>query len=52
MDGAEVNLELTGSFRATDWLTIQPDIQYVVNPGFDPDVKNALALGLRFEVVF
>lgn len=48
--GGELNLELTYRFAVNDWLLLQPDVQYVVNPGFDPDARGALALGLRFEV--
>lgn len=50
LDGHEANLELTWRAPLTDWLTVQPDIQYVVNPGLDPTLKNALAFGLRVEL--
>lgn len=40
------------TYRAplTSWLTVQPNIQYVVNPGTDALIKNATVLGLRFEI--
>ncbi|MBS1107092.1 MAG: porin [Deltaproteobacteria bacterium] len=52
VDGAEVTIELTYRARLTPWLALQPDLQYIVNPSFDPGVEDALALGARFEVAF
>jgi len=46
-DGSETVFELTGQFIFHHYLTIQPDLQYIINPGTDPDIENALALGLR-----
>ena len=51
-DGAEVAIELTYRAQLTPWLAVQPDLQYIVNPSFDPSVDDALALGARFEVSF
>jgi porin len=48
--GREVVLEATYSWSVTDWLTIQPDFQYVINPGLRRDLDNALVLGLQFSV--
>ena len=31
------------------WLTLQPDVQYVMNPGTNPAVRNAWVVGLRFN---
>jgi porin len=31
-------------------LTLQPDVQYVMNPGTNPAVRNAWVVGLRFNV--
>jgi porin len=52
LNGAEVAIELTYRMQLTPWLAVQPDIQYIVDPGFDEDVGNALALGTRVEVAF
>jgi porin len=52
LSGAEVAIELTYRMQLTPWLAVQPDIQYIVDPGFDEDVGNALALGTRVEVAF
>lgn len=46
----EFNLELTYHAQITDWLALQPDIQYVINPGTDPSLKDVLVFGLRFEI--
>ena len=49
---AETIAELTYRTPLSPWLTIQPDVQYVMNPGGDPGVRDALVLGLRAEVGF
>lgn len=49
VDSAEVNLELTYRMPVTDWLTLQPDLQYIVNTGAIGELGNALVVGLRFE---
>jgi len=46
---AETVFELTYRAPIAKWLTVQPNVQYVINPGTDPDLRNALALGLRLE---
>lgn len=48
----EIIWELTYRRQINGWLSIQPDIQYVQNPGTDPGVENALVAGARFEVSF
>lgn len=52
VDGAEVTLELSYKSSILPQLTIHPDVQYVINPGTDPGVKNALVFGTRFELSF
>jgi porin len=46
----ETSFELTYRAVLTDWLTVQPDIQYIVHPGFDGAVKNDFVFGLHFEI--
>jgi porin len=46
----ETVFEATYRARVNEWLTVQPDVQYIVNPGFDPTLKNAFMFGLHFEV--
>ncbi|OYX74039.1 MAG: hypothetical protein B7Y81_01140 [Caulobacter sp. 32-67-35] len=50
--GSEINIE--ASYRAVlrPWLTVQPDVQYVVNPGGDPGIGDALVIGLRTQLSF
>ncbi len=44
---SETTLEATYRWVLTDWLSLQPDLQYVVHPGGDPALGNALVVGLR-----
>ncbi|HJO88691.1 MAG TPA: carbohydrate porin [Alphaproteobacteria bacterium] len=48
----EVNFELTYHAQVLPWLALQPDFQYVVNPGAgaNGDLDNAVVLGMRFEI--
>ena len=48
----ETAIELTYSTQITDNFRIQPDIQYIINPGTDPSLDNALVVGVRFELGF
>lgn len=50
LNSRETNVELTWRIPATDWLTLQPDLQYVIDPGFDPQLGDAWVVGLRFEL--
>lgn len=49
-DSHETSIELTYSTQVTEWLRVQPDIQFIVNPGADPGLASALVIGLRFEL--
>jgi porin len=33
-------------------LTLQPDLQFIINPSMDPELDNALQVGIRVEVSF
>nr|WP_294169575.1 carbohydrate porin [uncultured Sphingomonas sp.] len=50
LDKHETVVELTYSRTVTDWLTVQPDLQYVINPGWDPGLGNALVAGVRLHL--
>ena len=52
VDSQETGYEITYSDKATPWLTVQPDLQYTVNPGTDPTHDNAWTGGVRFTVDF
>ena len=41
--------ELTYSDELLDGLSIQPDVQYILHPGADRTVKDAVVLALRFS---
>jgi porin len=43
-------VELTYRVNVSDWLTVQPDLQYIKHPGMNPSLDSAWAVGLRFEL--
>ncbi|WP_372370814.1 carbohydrate porin [Candidatus Uabimicrobium sp. HlEnr_7] len=47
----EASIEFTYLAQITPWFTLQPNIQYVINPGTDPDLDDAVVLALRFSVL-
>jgi len=49
-DGYEAAIELTYRATISEWLTIQPDVQYILNPGADPLLRDSVAIGVRFEL--
>lgn len=48
----EMAFETTYVAAITPWLTLQPDLQYIIHPGATSQAGNALVLGLRATVVF
>ncbi|MBL4894192.1 MAG: carbohydrate porin, partial [Emcibacter sp.] len=46
----EFNFELTYHYKISDNISIQPDIQYVINPGSSHALKDALVIGIRFQI--
>jgi porin len=50
VDSYETNFELTYRAPITDWLTLQPDIQYWIQPSVDPGLKNDLLFLIHFEI--
>ena len=46
----ETSFEATYRAKICSWLTVQPDIQYIIQPYYDPTRKNALVVGLHFEI--
>lgn len=50
--GAEMVLEVTYQAVITPWLTIQPDAQYIINPGGTQDLGNAFVIGARAAITF
>ncbi len=48
----EMAFETTYIAQITPWLTLQPDIQYIIHPGASQNLGNALVAGLRATVNF
>ncbi len=41
----EMVIELTHNFQLTPWLSIQPDLQYIIRPGGTGNISDAIVLG-------
>jgi len=50
--GAEMVLEATYQMQVTPCFIVQPDMQYIINPGGATDLQNAFVIGCRASVVF
>jgi porin len=48
----EMVLEWTYAIARTPWLTVQPDIQYVMNPSGRRTIKDALVVGAQLLIQF
>jgi porin len=48
----KASLETTYKVQVKDWLAVQPDFQYIFNPGACESLPNALVAGIRFNVSF
>jgi porin len=46
----EMALEMTYKISVFDHYTIQPNLQYIIQPGANPDLNNALVASLRFNI--
>lgn len=49
LETGETNVELAYRVELADGFFLQPDVQYVVDPGADPSLTNAWVVGLRFK---
>lgn len=49
---AETNIELTHLFKLNGYVQLQGNIQYVLNPGLNASLENALVVGIRSIVGF
>ena len=47
---AETAVEATYKVQVKDWLSVQPDLQYVLHPNGDRAIANAVVVGLRINV--
>lgn len=50
LDNSETVIEATYQMRVAPWLAMQPSVQRIYNPGFDPALRDAWVGQLRFEV--
>lgn len=48
----EMVLEWTYAIALTPWLTVQPDIQYIINPSGRRTIKDALVVGAQLTIQF
>lgn len=46
----ETDFEIAYQFPVGRYLELKPDLQYVINPNTDPNLKNALVIGLRAQL--
>ena len=49
---AETAFEITYTTNLTDWLSIQPDFQYIQQPGMDTSLPNTMVMGVRVSAAF
>jgi porin len=49
---AETVIEMNYQITVNGWLSITPDLQYVIRPGGSSAIKNALVLGTQVAIVF
>lgn len=49
---SEWGMELTYAAQIKPWLSIQPDIQYINNPGTTEEIKDSWVVGFRSGVSF
>lgn len=49
-DRNEYSMELYYRDQLIKGISLQPDLQYVVNPGMDPAIGNATVIGMRMDI--
>ncbi len=52
MEAAESIIDFSYSQQLLPWISVQPNIQYVINPGNSTELNNALVLSSRFSLSF
>ncbi|MFA5255431.1 MAG: carbohydrate porin [Candidatus Omnitrophota bacterium] len=48
----EMMFEFTHKIMITKWMYMQPDLQYIIQPGGTGDIDDALVLGFQFGLTF
>jgi len=49
---AETTYEITYTTEIADWVTVQPDLQFIQQPSMDPNLGNTLVIGVRAMATF
>ncbi|RMG43634.1 MAG: carbohydrate porin [Candidatus Dadabacteria bacterium] len=49
-DRTETAIEATYNIVLSDYFSVTPDFQYIINPGTDSSLDNAVVLGIRTEI--
>ncbi len=52
VNAAETAIELSYLAQIASWVSVEPDIQYVIHPNTDPRITNALVGQIRLEIKF
>ncbi|PNY72322.1 hypothetical protein C1751_23125 [Pseudomonas fluorescens] len=52
VQSTEYNSEIYYGIHVTDWLTVRPNVQYIVHPGDTDHVDNALVAGIKLQTKF
>lgn len=50
-DSHEMMIEATYKFQLQPWISVQPAVQRILNPGMDPTLDDAWVIGTRIEIV-
>jgi len=49
---AETAFEITYTTNLTDWLSVQPDFQYIQQPSMSTEIGNTMVMGVRVSAAF
>lgn len=52
VESAETAIEWSYEMPVAGWLTLQPNLQYIVNPSGDPSLDDAVVAGVRFAISY
>lgn len=50
LNNYEPSFEATYRAKLNEWLNVQPDVQYIINPAYSQTTKNDLIVGVHFEI--
>ena len=48
----EIMFEFTHKIMITKWMYMQPDLQYIIQPGGTGNIDDALVIGFQFGLTF